>query len=84
MDRLLADAIPALTLAAGKIEVSDIGPINEFNFNMQSTFKTAKTAGIYWPSARQDQPNWRHSDLREVAYTYLYKIFNKFVGSGGP
>jgi len=86
MDRLLADALPARTLAAGKRAVPSLlkdGSNEEVNSDMQSKFKTQKTTGIYWPSVRQDQPNWRHSDLREVAYTYLYKIFNKFVEPGG-
>jgi hypothetical protein len=34
-----------------------------------------------WPQSRRsvDSTDWRHSDIREVAYTYIYKMFDKIV-----
>ncbi|MFZ2197569.1 MAG: hypothetical protein WAV13_07550, partial [Thermodesulfovibrionales bacterium] len=85
--RLLADAIPARTLAAGKREVLRLGPINEFNFDMQTTYKTTKKVNgkyvIFWPSSRGKNENWWHGDAREVAYSYVYSLFDKFVEFGG-
>jgi hypothetical protein len=28
-------------------------------------------------------PRWLHSDAREIAYIYNYKLFNKWVDLGG-
>lgn len=80
-ERLLADAIPARTLAAGKKEVQAFKDL-KIDLNMQSKFKTDKAGVIYWPSSRNPM-NWRHSDLREVAYSYIFLIFNEFAKSGG-
>ncbi len=81
--RLLADAIPARTLAAGKNEVLILGDIDKFNFNMQTTYKTKKRVNgqdvIFWPSSRGNEDNWRHGDAREAAYSYVYTLFDKFV-----
>ncbi len=82
--RLLADAIPARTLAAGKQMVSELGQIDKFNFDMQTTYKTKIKGVVYWPRGGLFQrDNWRHGDAREVAYSYVYLLFDKFVGLGG-
>jgi hypothetical protein len=72
-NRLLAEAFPALTLAAGKATVNALG-LTGHNFDMQNIFKNG------WP--RQDQ-RWLHNDAREVSYLYVYKLFDKFVSIGG-
>ncbi len=86
--RLLADAIPARTLAAGKQMVTELGQINKFNFDMQATYKTTKKVNgqyvVFWPRGGLFQrDNWRHGDAREVAYSYVYSLFDKFVSLGG-
>jgi len=35
-----------------------------------------------WPSGRSST-DWHHSDLREVAYLYVYGLFDKFNELGG-
>jgi hypothetical protein len=83
--RLLADAFPARTLAAGKNQVASLlkdETTEEVNFDMQEKFKTRKLSGIYWPADRNPK-NWRHNDIKKVAYLYLYQLYDKFVGNVG-
>ena len=47
------------------------------NFNMQTpTFQTG------WPASRNNT-DWLHSDLRVVAYLYVYRLYDKFRDLGG-
>jgi hypothetical protein len=72
-NRILADSIPALTLPVGANPVPVLQVISH-NFNMETTFKNG------WPSSRaSDQGRWHHSDFREVAYTFTYKLFDEIV-----
>ena len=55
---------------------------------MQTTYKTKKKVNgqyvVFWPRGGQfERDNWRHGDAREVAYSYVYLLFDKFVGLGG-
>jgi len=79
-DRILSDAIPALTLPVGANPIPAFNAIHR-NFNMQTTFETG------WPSARSNPANdeaykWHHSDFDYVAYPFTYKLFNQIVTSG--
>ena len=63
---LLAEMIAVQSTAAGS------NPINSFedkNFDMDE-MKTG------WPATRDDQ-RWRHSDIREVSYTYTFLVFDE-------
>ena len=75
MERLLAGAFPARTAPAGKI---DIGVNANKNYDMQAEFKT----GGQWPNERGNPADWRHSDIRDVSYPYIYGLFNKFIELG--
>ena len=76
--QLLNEAIPATSLAVGANYTARFGDSN--NYNMPSLYANA----AHWPSARGVDktsgiavPNWHHSDMREVAYIYLYPFFDK-------
>jgi hypothetical protein len=82
-NRILSDAIPALTLPVGANYVDKFAPQNgdDKNFNMQTSFKTG------WPAARSQPTDeegykWHHSDFDYVAYPFTYKLFNQIVTSG--
>jgi len=80
-NRILADAIPALTLPVGANPVTILDqPGNPHNFNMSSIqFQNG------WPAerlAKTEGSNWHHSDFREVAYLYTHLLFDKFVTLG--
>lgn len=81
-DTLLARMIPAMSPPAGRIPVPAIGtPSADFNFDMSSS--VIRGAGEPWPvpSVRRDR-NWRHSDLRVMAYPYVRGLYKKLVEVG--
>jgi len=80
-DRILSDAIPALTLPVGANSVTILDqPGRPHNFNMTSgTFQNG------WPLARStgdEAYNWHHSDFDYVAYAFTYKLFNQITTLG--
>jgi hypothetical protein len=84
-DRILSDAIPCLTLPVGANHVARLAPDGgpDRNFDMQATFENG------WPVGRAARNfgavaagEWHHSDVHEVAYTYIYKLFNEVVADG--
>jgi pimeloyl-ACP methyl ester carboxylesterase len=86
-DRILSDAIPALTLPAGANNVAKFHPQNEDdrNFNMSSPDGVSFSAFQNgWPSNRPTEEvlKWHHSDFDYVAYPFTYQLFNKFVTLG--
>jgi hypothetical protein len=78
-NRILSDAIPALSLPAGANPVSMLNqPGQPHNFDMM-TFENG------WPQGRlrqREENKWHHSDFHEMAYTFTYKLFNQFVTTG--
>ena len=81
-NRILSDAIPALTLPIGANPVTALDePGNPHNFNMSTnSFENS------WPALRllntTEQNNWHHSDCRQVAYTFTHRLFDNFVTIG--
>jgi hypothetical protein len=84
-DRILSEAIPSLTLPVGANRVDRFAPDGEpdRNFDMQQQFQNG------WPSGRPPRQvgfagagEWHHSDFREVAYTFTYKLFKEIVNDG--
>jgi len=77
--QLLAQAIPALSLPVGANPCQN-RLLSEKQFNMPVSF----TDSSYWPSDRgikldSGTPNWHHNDISQVAYPYLYRLFNQLV-----
>ena len=68
LNKVLGDGIPATSFAAGRNETSGVSG----NYNYQSENGTPNG----WPSNRD---GWFHSDLKEVAFWYTYKLFEKIV-----
>ena len=66
--KMLGDAIPAESFAAGANAVGVFGDAG--NYNMDSIRNDR------WPSNRD---GWFHSDLKNVAFWYTYKLFQKIV-----
>jgi hypothetical protein len=79
-NRILSDAIPALTLPAGANPVSILNqPGQTHNFDMMALENN-------WPPGRFDSGehnnNWYHSDFHQVAYTFTYPLFDEMVTLG--
>jgi hypothetical protein len=77
-NRILADAIPAMTLPIGANDVPALDDDGR-NFNMQQLYENG------WPADRMstsETNNWHHSDFKEVAYTFTYQLYTNFVYYG--
>jgi hypothetical protein len=73
--QLLAEATPALSLPVGANRTSRL---EEKNFNMPTQFANS----AHWPRDKQqgtDIPFWYHSDMGQIAYPYIYKLYNQLV-----
>ena len=77
-DRILSDAIPALTWAIGANNMDVFG---DNNFDMKTRFEAG------WPAARlttlEHSSNWYHSDFSVVAYPFTHKLFDEIVNDSG-
>jgi hypothetical protein len=73
--KMLGDAIPAESFAAGANETGGV----ENNYNMQIDTPNG------WPEERGEEKDgnivryWYHSDIKNVSYYYVYKLFEKFI-----
>jgi hypothetical protein len=77
-DRILSDAIPALTLPVGANFVSSLGATHNFDMsgpNFESGWPLARSSG-------SEAFKWYHSDFDYVAYPFTYQLFNKIVTLG--
>lgn len=86
-DTLLARMIPAMSPAAGRIPVpkltADAG--EDRNFDMNDTVIRPDTdfeGNPRWPSTRGKDFRWWHSDLREVGYPYVRRLYKKITDTG--
>ena len=74
-NKLLGEAIPATSFASGANPLTAaLGAARNFNMNAPS-MKTS------WTSERSDT-DMRHSDLRDVSYVFIHRIFEKMVEVG--
>jgi hypothetical protein len=76
--QFLAEAIPSLTWCMGSHEST--GLQSGRNFNLPSLIDQAN-----WPRDKiNNVSEWRHSDMREVAYLYQYGVFDKIIAISKP
>jgi pimeloyl-ACP methyl ester carboxylesterase len=76
-DRILSDAIPALTLPVGANPVPRLQSIGRNFDENDPLFRNG------WPVSRAwDSGNWHHSDFRELAYTFTHQLYDDFVSFG--
>jgi hypothetical protein len=78
-NRILSDAIPALTLPVGANPVDRLGV--DRNVDMSAT-----TFENGWPAARLannlENNKWHHSDFDYVAYPFTHNLFDEIVNDG--
>lgn len=78
----LAQGIPALTPAAGRIVFGeDLG--FERMIDMNDTEVTGVPRPNRWPTGRTYGESWCHSDIKDVAYFYVFKFYEKIIEKGG-
>jgi hypothetical protein len=78
-DRILADAIPAMSEVAGANPIPKLAPQNGIDKNIDMM-----TLENSWSPVRIDgeQNKWHHSDFQQMAYTFTYKLYIQFVTTG--
>lgn len=78
-NQLLAEMFPARTLPVGANRASVFAPVGgaDRNLDMPELYKND------WPAERGNDSDWRHSDVKDVAYTFVYRVFEKFTTLGG-
>jgi hypothetical protein len=79
-NRILSDAIPAMSMVAGANPIPRFSPpksATQHNFDMM-------TLENGWSPGRIDNETgkWHHSDFVQMAYTFTYPLFNQFVNTG--
>lgn len=72
---LLANEVPALTFAAG--HRGSVNFPDKNNINIRQKY-LKEVSGSQWPRGDDDY-EWRHSDLYNVAYPYVYRFYNDWV-----
>lgn len=80
LPRILADGIPATTFAAGANETGGVSDNVSFHGLMSNE--------AVWPKGRQEDVEgggkrnvWQHSDIKNLAYFYVYRLFELIVES---
>jgi len=68
LEKILANEVPALTFAAGHRGVTDFN-----NIDIRANYITK---GAIWPRRGKE---WRHCDIFNVAYPYLYGLYDFWV-----
>jgi len=78
--RLLAEALPARTMATGRQAIPIFNTADEIaNFDMQINYKNG------WPTERlaSGDQRWRHNDFIKISYPFIYKLYDEFINRGG-
>jgi len=81
-NRILSDAIPALTWPVGS------NPVPSFDDNHNKDMMTLENGwpigrgAPRWPVGTAAFGEWHHSDFHEVAYTFTYHLFDQYVSLG--
>ena len=83
INEMLGKGIPALTPSTGRTIISPFGG-EQYQINLNTTVGVStgyKPNG--WPDrGSPDYQNWLHSDMKDVAYYYNHKLFDKIVTEG--
>jgi len=78
--RFLSDAIPATSRAAGANAFDTRISITNIQMDVAVSSGGCMSNVDKWPKKdKRKQPIWEHSDFKQVAYYFVYKLFDKFV-----
>ena len=77
----LAQGIPALTPAAGRVAFGGTLMLDSMvDANANTASGVERPNG--WPTRNGYPGRWRHSDIKDVAYIFSYKFFEKVIEKG--
>ena len=85
----LTMGIPALAKATGArklrptLSVTDNIDLNKSSIDDSTEGQIVITRTNGWPTRSDwEEPRWLHSDLKDIAYFYLYKFFENVILKG--
>jgi hypothetical protein len=78
--KALSESLPALTFAAGSNPIDLLNSQSDADAGRNYNMSSMKNG---WPQERGDDEDWKHGDIREVAYLYTYKVYQKVTQLGG-
>ena len=80
--KLLAEAIPALSYAAGRNPSRKFPALSGRSQDMNNENTNATVFRNGWPAGRGTDRDWKHGDFREVAYCFVNPLYRKIVELG--
>ena len=81
-DHLLAQGIPALSQATGRVEITPISREDQYDlqrYMANTTFKGVQRGGA---SGRDSTARWLHSDIKDLAYPLSQAFFHRVITQG--
>jgi len=74
-NRILSDAIPAMSEVAGANPVPSFSSSHNIDMmTLENGWSLSRTGG--------EVGKWHHSDFVQMAYTFTYQLFNRFATTG--
>ncbi len=77
LDEHLAKGIPALSPATGRIVFRESNG-NDSNLDADESYRP----NGWWRTSGDLKNRWLHSDIKDVAFYYVYSLFHNFVDKG--
>lgn len=78
LNKVLGDGVPALSFAAGRNETGGVAD----NYNYNSYMANVES----WPRFNRENGVkrllWHHSDIKNIAYYFVYPLFEQLVSEG--
>ena len=74
----LAKYIPAISSPVGRVEILD----GNASFDLNSSVAVPRPNG-WGRSHSVYQKSWLHSDMKDMAFYYVYPLYNKIITQGG-
>ncbi len=84
--RIISGAIPAMSLAVGRVNLGMVNGIDIENINMNESGGLTPLKPDFWPIRGEEQwegTNWYHSDIKNMSYLYTNRVFKYLVDQGG-
>ena len=76
----LAKYVPAVSSAVGGIPVLDN---DECNVNMDDPERGVSRPNGWGRLGENVSQSWKHSDMKDIAFYYVYKLFQQLTEKGG-
>ena len=83
LDAHLAQGIPAWAPATGAVGYSEVFAQKSFNLDNANELQRGVSRPNGWPEFSIWEQRWLHSDMKDRAYFYVFKFYEKVMNVGG-